>query len=75
MITQSDIESVYRQDLRQPYYSIQGGRSIEHKSRLEIRREWIWGHFAEALDKALSKSNINKIKHSCQNKQVRGLKA
>lgn len=58
MITQTDIETIYREDQQRPYYSIQGGRRIKRLSRLEKQEEWIWGHFQEALANALKEINV-----------------
>jgi len=54
MSTAQQIIRVYREDQRRPYYSLQGGTRPRRLSRAEQRKRWIWGHFQEALRRALT---------------------
>ena len=53
MSTAAQIAQVYREDQRHPYYSLQSGRRPERMTRRERRQRWVWGHFQNALRKAL----------------------
>lgn len=53
MSSHQQIMSVYREDQRHPYYSLQSGRTRVWMDRQERRSQWIWGHFQRALEQAL----------------------
>jgi hypothetical protein len=54
MISEEQVQQVYREDQRYPYYSLQGGRRARRLEREQRRRQWIWGHFRHELERALA---------------------
>lgn len=53
MSTNTEILQVYNEDRKYPFYSLQGGMNRKCLTYKERWERWIWGHFAEALQRAL----------------------
>ena len=57
MSTDAEINQVYKQDARQPFYSLQCGHDRRAQSQTKNNQTvapWHWGHFPMALQCALA---------------------
>ncbi len=61
--SKSETRLAYEEDRRFPYYSIQDGRRNRagRQDRRKSSSRWIWGHFQEALRKALESRVANVV--------------